>query len=115
MVLPGDLAAVTFAVSVRPLVPARCGFLFELHIRVETIAAPCAFQPCSRYGAHCREQCDGWDGANFLRFACRIPGDVDYPASTHSGLGTGIEPSMHLIVSCRLPILAGFLQLVELD
>jgi len=123
MVLPGELTVIVFAASVRRLSPSDCGYLVELHLRVEPTKAPCEFFPCTAYQAHCSEQCGGWDGANFLRFACRSLGIdddpasdyTDSPASTHSGLGTGLELLLHLVVSCRLPTAPSKLQLVELD
>ena len=100
-VLENRLEAVAFAATAQELV--GCGVQIEIHLHVSELGEVTTFLgPC--IGIACREQCATWEASHYLRFSCTVEAvhvKEVIPCTTASGHAT--EPSLHTLITCRLP------------
>eukprot|EP00434_Breviolum_minutum_P039620 symbB.v1.2.035189.t1/scaffold4666.1/size36743/3 len=100
-VLENRLEAVAFAATAQELV--GCGVQIEIHLHVSELGEVTTFLgPC--IGIACREQCATWEASHYLRFSCTVEAvhvKEVIPCTTASGHAK--EPSLHTLITCRLP------------
>ena len=98
-VLENRLEAVVFAATAKKL--QGCGIELEIHLHVNEVGeiATRFLGPCINIA--CREQCASWEGTHYLRFSIVAGGFSPITCATASGHAT--EPSLHTLITCRLP------------
>eukprot|EP00929_Paragymnodinium_shiwhaense_P109026 TRINITY_DN7538_c0_g8_i3.p1 TRINITY_DN7538_c0_g8~~TRINITY_DN7538_c0_g8_i3.p1 ORF type:complete len:676 (+),score=99.63 TRINITY_DN7538_c0_g8_i3:120-2147(+) len=107
-VLPGRLDVSIVGAAAREL--QGCGIEVEFQMFVNTPQAPPGLDDFCQ-GMACREQCQTWEAANFLRFDCVVPGVAASPGSSTAEYrvrasvvsGLHMEPTLHTRLGCRFP------------